>query len=429
MRKNVLITAMVLALLGFAQMCFAGTTQVDALIEKLVEKKILDRNEAIKLKGEIAADEKLAREEGMKQSLPSWVQNLKIKGDLRLRTQWEQRQHAAEERYRGRIRYRLGLESKVSDSVVIGAGLASGADDPRSTNQTFENSFQHPDIRLDYAYAEFTPPEVKGLKMAGGKFLMKDYLWTPTDLLWDSDINPEGGSVHYEHDIVKGIKGYVNTGVWVIDENGATDRSDPFMHNVQGGVKVKNENLGVEANLAGVYYGFHGLKAADLDHEKNTNTQRAGVADGVLLYDYDSVGASAELSVNRPLAFLGVDKIEHAAVFGDYIYNVDSGDGIGKVDDGYGWALGARFGDKKVQNWGQWQAKYIYAHLAKDAFPDIFPDSDRYGGSTDMRGHEVIAEFGINKNTTFGLDYYQTKRLRAAEATEHLFQGDLVIKF
>ena len=429
MKRNVLIVVITAVLMGFAQMCFAGTTQVDALIEKLVEKNILTKTEAIKLKGEIAADEKLAREEGMKQSLPGWVQNLKIKGDLRLRTQWEQRQHAAEERYRGRIRYRLGLESKISDSVVVGAGLASGGADQRSTNQTFENSFQHPDIRLDYAYAEFAPPEVNGLKMAGGKFLMKDYLWTPTDLLWDTDINPEGGSLHYEHDIVKGLTGYVNTGVWIIDENGATDRSDPFLHNIQGGVKVKNENLGVDANLAGVYYGFHGAKAVDLDNDINTNTQRGGVADGVLLYDYDSVGGSAEVSLNKPLGFIGVDQIEHAAIFGDYIYNVDSGEDLNEVDDGYGWALGARFGDKKVTNWGQWQMKYIYAHLEKDAFPDIFPDSERYTGATDMRGHEVIAELGINKNTTVGLDYYQTKRLRASEATEHLFQGDIVFKF
>ena len=427
MKRNICIFTVVI-LLGLTQLCLAASTQVDALIEKLVEKNILSRQEAIKLKGEIAADEKLIREEGLKQNLPSWVQNLKLKGDFRLRLQWERKQHAAEERFSGRMRYRLGLEAKLSDSVKIASGLASGGDDPRSTNQTFENSFQHPDIRLDYVYAEFTPPEVKGLRMAGGKHLMKDYLWTTTDLLWDSDINPEGGSLHYDHDIFKGATGYVNSGVWVIDENGATDRTDPFMNFVQGGVKFQNENLGMDANLAGIYYAFHGTKGTDLEHEKNTNTQITG-ADSGLRYDYDSVGTSAEISLNQPFAFLGVDKIEHAAVFGDYIYNTDSGDGRNEIDDGYGWALGARFGDKKVINWGQWQLKYIYAHLEKDAFPDIFPDSDRFGGSTDMKGHEIIAEFGINKNTSFSVDYYQAKRIRASEQTEHLVQGDVNFKF
>ena len=153
MKRNICIFTVVI-LLGLTQLCLAASTQVDALIEKLVEKNILSRQEAIKLKGEIAADEKLIREEGLKQNLPSWVQNLKLKGDFRLRLQWERKQHAAEERFRGRMRYRLGLEAKLSDSVKIASGLASGGDDPRSTNQTFENSFQHPDIRLDYVYAE-----------------------------------------------------------------------------------------------------------------------------------------------------------------------------------------------------------------------------------------------------------------------------------
>ena len=301
----------------------------------------------------------------------------------------------------------------------------------RNSGCCFENSLQHPDIRLDYAFAEFAPPEVKGLKMTGGKILSKDYLWAATDMLWDTDINPEGGSLHYEHDIIKGLIGYLNTGVWVIDENGSTDRSDPLLNYVQGGLKLRNDNLGVDANAAVVYYAFNSVKATDLDSERNTNTQRGGVADGVLRYDYDSVGTSADLSVDKPLAFVGLDKIEHAAVFGDYIYNMDNGDNSTKneVDDGYGWSVGARLGDKKVQDWGQWQLKYIFTHLEKDAFPDIFPDSDRHGGDTDIKGHEAIVEVGINKNTSVSFDYYQIRRMRAAEATEHLLQGDIVFKF
>ena len=72
-------------------MCFATTTQVDALIEKLVEKGILDRQESIKLKSEIAEDEKIVREEGLKQSLPAWVREMKLKGDFRLRYQYEKK--------------------------------------------------------------------------------------------------------------------------------------------------------------------------------------------------------------------------------------------------------------------------------------------------------------------------------------------------
>jgi len=426
MKKIFFVVLTLLCWLALITPSFATSTQVDALIEKLVQKGILTKTEAIELKGEIAADEKLMREEGLKQTLPEWVQRLKLKGDLRVRYQWEQKQHAAEERMRGRIRYRLGLETQVNDTTKVAAGLASGAEDPRSTNQTFENSFQHPDIRLDYAFIEYEP--IKGKKLAAGKFLFKDYLWTPTDMLWDTDINPEGGAVHLEHGLVKDVTGYVNVGSLVIDENGATDRSDPFLIYNQGGLKWKDENAGLSANAAGVYYAFNGTKGADLDSERNTNTQTGGGADSTLRYDYDSVGGSAEFGIERPF---GLEKVEELGFFGDYIYNLDSGDDDTKneVDDGWGWSAGIRFGNKKVVNAKQWQLKYLFTMLQKDAFPDTFPDSDRHGGDTDIKAHEAIFEYGFNKNVSLALDYYQVRRLRAAEATEHLVQSDVNFKF
>ena len=122
MKKILFVLFALGLLLGSPDHGSASSTQVDALIEKLVDKGILTKAESIELKAEIASDEKLMREEGLKQGLPKWVQDLKLKGDFRLRAQWERRQHAEEERWRGRIRYRLGIESKLSDSVKVAAG-------------------------------------------------------------------------------------------------------------------------------------------------------------------------------------------------------------------------------------------------------------------------------------------------------------------
>ncbi len=404
----------------------AASTQVNALIEKLVEKGILTKAESVEITAEIAAEEKIIQEENLKQSVPEWVQKLKLKGDFRLRYQYEQNQHASEHRDRARIRYRLGLETMVNNTTKVGAGLSSGGTDPRSTNQTLDNSFERPDIRLDYAYAEWEP--LKGNKAVGGKFVPKDYLWAPTDLLWDSDINPTGGSVHLERDLISSVDGYLNFGAWIIDENGTTDRIDPFMNVAQGGFKWKNENAGLSANAAATYYAFHGVKGTDLDNERNANTQTGGLADSTLRYDYDSIGTSAEFGIDHPL---GVEQVEQLAFFGDYIYNLGSGDDNAKneIDDGWGWAAGARLGHKKITSRGHWQLKYIFALLQKDAWPDVFPDSDRKGGDTDIKSHETIFEYGLNKNVSLVLDYYQTKKLRAAEGTEHLFQADINLKF
>src|SRR3989338_9161129 len=102
MKKMILWLLPAFLILGFCSPGLAATTQVDSLIEKLVEKKILTKSEGIKLKGEIAADEKLIREEGLKVSLPEWVQKMKLKGDFRLRYQYERKKNDTDARSRGR---------------------------------------------------------------------------------------------------------------------------------------------------------------------------------------------------------------------------------------------------------------------------------------------------------------------------------------
>ena len=127
--------------LWIAPPSFATSTSVDALIDKLVEKGILTEKEADSLELEIAGDEKMMREEGFQQGLPEWVKNAKLKGDFLTRYQYERKETDADARTRGRIRYRLGLDTKVNDQIKVGLGIASGADDPRSTNQTFTDTF------------------------------------------------------------------------------------------------------------------------------------------------------------------------------------------------------------------------------------------------------------------------------------------------
>ncbi len=402
-----------------------ASTSVDALVNKLVEKGILTEAEVLELKEEIAADERVVREEGLKQSLPSWIQNTKLKGDFRLRYQYERKETDADARSRGRIRYRLGLETTPNDQTKVGFGIASGADDPRSTNQTFTDTFERPDVRMDLAYAEYAPMESVNLKLIGGIFPRSNYLWAPTDLLWDGDINPQGGAAHWEQTLGQWTP-YLNTGVLVIDEISSTsnDKVDPFLYYTQGGIKFKRGDWSV--NLAGIYYGFNGLKGSCPDWSAATNTgitsASSGSCTGALRHDYDSAGVSAELALATPFE---IDAVPEAGIFGDFINNMDGNE----VDNRAGWSLGARLGDKKVVSNGQWQLKYIFANLGKDAFVDFTPDSDRYAGKTDVRSHEGIFEYGINKNVSMGLDYYQSSRIKAAKASEHLIQADVNMKF
>ena len=155
MKKQVWsLLAAILMIWNSQSFAAAPLTQVDALIKKLIEKGILTEKEADQIKGEIVADEKSIRETNNKTDIPQWVQDLKLKGDFRLRSQWSHRNDSADQdRNRGRLRYRLGLETKINDKVLVAVGLASnggngktssGANStdasnfsPRSNNESF----------------------------------------------------------------------------------------------------------------------------------------------------------------------------------------------------------------------------------------------------------------------------------------------------
>ncbi|HET7314527.1 putative porin [Salinisphaera sp.] len=333
----------------------------------------------------------------------SWLDKIKFTGDLRLRYEYNDnstRQNAAGHniaRNRGRLRYRLGIIAAPIANLEVGAGIASGGDDPRSTNQTFGDDFSSKPIRLDYAYAAYKFNDyIEGI---GGKFKFGDYLWMPTDLIWDGDINPEGASVHLHSDTAVGTT-FLNSGVWVLQEFSGNS-SDPYLYYVQGGQHFESDNL--FASLAGTYYGYEntaqpGTFNPDYSAGTNTTTQ------------FSVIDVNGQIGTR----FGAGGK---ASLIGEYVKNIHSGVG---ADTGY--ALGAKVG------WNKWAMKYLYGDLDANAVPDTFPDSDRLGGATAMKGHEVALSYALNDAVELGLDYYNSQSKRTTE-DEQLLQADVVFSF
>ena len=391
----------------------AYSGEIDILVEKLVEKGILSPGEARAILIETKEEVKKDLAKGELGGLPKWVQNTKIKGDLRLRYQWEDK-HDAPDRHRGRYRFRLGLETKVNEAVKVAAGLATGGDDARSTNQTMCDGFSTPDIRLDYAYAEWMAASWLTLK-AGKIKSVKKVIFRPSDLLWDSDINPEGISFLLSKKM-NNCDLFMNTGFWVLDES-SSDTSDPFMCVIQPGFKYKfDEKTHIKMAVAG--YIFDNVEGATLTNGDDNSGKYNTLEGGALKYNYNSIAPSIEVGFKEPFGGL----IPYLAVFCDYVYNPDPS------EENNGYLLGIKFGAEKVKEWGQWQAKYMYRHLEKDAWIDIFPDSDAYSGHTDVEGHEFALTYGIGRNVTLGVDYYYMERIKGT-GRRHLLQLDWELKF
>ena len=366
----------------------ADKERTDAQIEETAEEKVASVKES--------------------QAAMKWAEKIKFKGDLRLRREYiNSEPEMGDDRSRNRYRYRLRLvaTADIRDDVQVGLGFASGGEDPRSTNETFDDNFSTKDARLDLAYAEWQATEWASL--VGGKFKRKKYLWAPTDVLWDTDINPEGISVHLENENSLGTT-FGNAGYWYVDELGSTS-GDPAMYYGQIGQAYKSGNF--FATAAAAFYKFDKF-------ENVTNTGGGGGMPININDDEDAISLSLETGVNN--AIFG----KRFAFLGELVESSASQD-----EDGFG--VGFKLGDSKVKEKGTWQIKYIYADLEENAFPNIFPDSDRFNGDTGMTAHEIEFKYAVAKNIFAVLDYYdaeQDKRNEPDDKQQRL-QTDIIFKF
>ncbi len=394
--------------------------KVETLIDKLDDKGILTQPEAKPLVTEIdkeEANEKvqikyMAAAAGRKEAtfiqLPKWVEKMKVKGDFRFRYESKDKDGDSEDRReRLRFRLRIGVVTDVNEQWKAGFGLATGSNDPRSTNQTLDDTSSSKDVRIDYAYAQYTHSE--WLTALGGKF--KNPLWRPKDLMWDSDIRPEGLAAPLEFDLRSDLQLFITPAFFVLDEIEST-KDDPYMYVTQAGIGWKITDQ-VSLRVAAAYYEFENLKGNSFTRGSGSNSTDA---DGKLLHDYDSINLDAEVGVKLDAL------VPYLAVFGQYV-NADAS------DDDMGYLIGLKFGDKKVKEFGQWGFKYNYRHLERDAWPDFLPDSDFYGGETNAKGHEFELQFGLAKHVTFGIDYYLTENIDGPKAEEDVLQLDLFLKW
>lgn len=410
---------------------FSYAGEVDVLLQKLVDKGVLTSGEAQEIKTETQEQVKKEISQGKYSSLPAWVQNTKIKGDLRLRYQYKNEKAAngyAKDTQVGRLRARLGLESKINEKLLAGIGIATGSGDPRSTNVTFGDTSTTGDggysskfsIRLDYAYAKYSP--LSWLNLVGGKMLLNDALWEPTDLIWDTDITPEGGIIQFNKKLSSNASAFMNTGVLIETADTSTNADSLLAYMLQPGATYKvNDRLSLKG--AFTYYDFSNAKHSAFPTAswyKSTNS-KLGTN---WKYGFRMISPALEVKFMEPLKELGLG-VESLKFFGEYVNNL----AVSQKSSGF--SAGFQLGNEKIEKWGDWQARYVYAMLEKDAVPDFLPDSDRYGGKTGMRSHEGSISYGLGKNTSLGLDIYRSWNIigTSTKAPETLVQADWNMKF
>jgi len=323
-----------------------------------------------------------------------WTDRIRIDGDFRYRYENIDAE-GSPTRERNRIRARANIRADLADDVEVGFGVATGGDDPVSTNQTLGGGGSSKGLVLNLAYADWEV--VDGLHLIGGKFKNPLLRVGKQALMWDGDWTPEGFAWSFKRDW------YFINGFGSFLESDTKNDNDTFSWGAQFGATGEFGDAKVTGGLG--YYSIKSQGASTTfgdpadpgDYFGNTAVQVDGQPCGttpdatcVYLYDYLLTQVFAEAAFD-----LGDWP---TVVFFDYVNNSDPS------DNDTGWTLGTRIGAAKDR--GQVRFSYFYAEKEADAMLGLLTDSDFAGGGTDNSGHFLKLDYGVNKTWTIGVQYF-----------------------
>lgn len=309
-----------------------------------------------------------------------WTDTIRWKGDFRYRYETIDVEDKPN-RDRNRIRARAALVANITPTMEVGLGLASGGDDPVSTNQTLGGGGSTKDIKMDLAYFDWSG--LKDTHVYGGKFSNYIHRAGKNALLWDSDWRPEGTGIGWNNG-----KFFANAlGTW-IESDSASGQS--FAYLTQAGFKLPiGDSLTMTAGVG--YHNFDtkgsGSFFGDDDDFFGNSFNRVT---NTYLYDYEELELFAELNFDmfgRP-----------SQLFGNWVQN----QAVDENDTAY--AFGFTYGSAK--NKGEWEFGYVYQKLEADSVLGLLTDSDYGGGGTDSKGSIFKGSYVLVKNITTDFTYF-----------------------
>lgn len=358
-----------------------------------------------------------------------------------------------EDRGRERIRMRLGLTAKVSDEVGFGLRLATGnATDRVSTNQTMGQNFNKYDLFVDRAFLRLDPAE--WVTVQAGRIPNP---WFSTEMTWSENLNFEGLATTFRYsEAAEGVTPFLTMGYFPIRENGAPRRGSRHMVGAQLG---SGWDLDSRTRLK---FGVALYDYRNIEGRSDTDFEDGLASDGVTpvpligakygqyeypvglrqrgntVFETNPISGYTNSALTpvwglaykfRPLVLTASAAFTHFSPFNlmlsaEYARNMafDANDFRKRATDpafagvnpggrreGYQFKLGV--GAFDVRDAGDWQVQLTYRHVGSDAVLDAFTDSDLGLGGTNLRGYTLGLNYGLYRNTSFGLRYLAAENL------------------
>ena len=327
---------------------------------------------------------------------------------------------------RWRLRARLGVNAKVSDTVSAGLRITTGSTSgPTSTNQTMGQNFNKYSLVLDRGFLKLDP--LSWLSISGGR-IANPYFGT--DLVWADDLNFEGVAMTLKPELSPSANAFLTAGWFPLQANQPKKTDSHSLIGFQGGLNWK---FGAEnrAKFGLALYQYQGMTGAETDETYNggaptipnyasryqyqgqrgntlfvVNSPLDRSSSGTLPLYWGLASEFRELNLTGSLDLARFDPV-HIILTGDYVKNLSFNRGdIAKrtgssIVDGkdVGYMARLQVGYPETVKRGDWNVSLAYRYLGSDAVLDAFTNSDFGLGGTNNKGFILGANYGLDKNT------------------------------
>ncbi len=431
MRARSLLRSLQGAAIMSAALAVTTTVQLhaqsgDALLDKLVEKGVLNVDEANDLRDQV--DKDFTKALASKTGMPDWVTAFKINGDLRNRFEGFYSDNPAFiARNRFRYRARLSFGAVLADDFEVGVRLATGDDsgnavDPISTNQTLQNNGSKKPINLDMAFAKWSPIHTASWNGAF-TFGKMENPFVFSDAVFDADYTPEGAAQQFVYTVDPIHSLRLTTAEFVLDELSASSK-DPYLVGAQVRWDAKWDTKW--SSTMGISYlsilGDESLSSANVPDVNRGNSRfiNATGASTTTTTGFDTLVADASLTYAFPEMkfYTGPFPVR---LFGEFLHN-----GAAEHRNS-GFQAGVQFGKSGKRK--TWEFTYRYKLLEGDVWFEEFTDSDfgayypvkpavstvartagtGYGSGPNVKGHILKLGYSPYDSLTFNATLFMTE--------------------
>jgi hypothetical protein len=395
-------------------------------------------------------------------SVPDWVRDVHIEGDLRLRYQFDNyapdnsqvqtnvlatnaarglRLLRSDDRQRLRARARIELGGKLDDQWSTGLRLTTGSTtDPLSSNQTLGNYGNRYGVVFDRAYLRWRASDE--FNVVAGRF---GNPWFGTDLVWANELGFDGVAAQWTPRITPALRGFTTLALLPVQEVDVS-MHDKWLLGAQVGVEAARLPGQASAKLGMGVYRYHNIvgrrSSTGLDDLEFTAPQFA--QKGNTYYDISSdparplLGLAGDYRLLNVTAALDVPAVgaNHVIVTGDYVANrgfdraaVQQRIGRDVEPETKGYLVRVAVGHPEVKKLGDWQMVTGYKRVERDAVLDAYTDSDFRLGGSNAKGFFVGGNLGVGRNATLGLRMLSADAVSGEQYSVDVVQLDLNLRF